>query len=441
MSWEDLELIQLDREIARAARAWVRWRRQLRAGSGLDSEPFAAFPFVSRIGFEHVAARPKSDPLRDPTLRFLYRLVDDKACRESIVAVERARRHARFIIHSPERAELSLAELLSRALSDAPRRRPWLERWLEHSVEHAARVREHWELRQDVARRLRLENAAELASPCRDDVDVARAWLRTTSDAAAEQRASDLASSVEVSLGLEASEGWPARLSPRSLGQLLGDSELVRGMSLDLGTLPATLAPSSFLRGLARLGAAWADAGASTRQPFVVAHDPFGLRRFSCGALFSLLPLSRPHARRVRGLSPSRLSDQLRVLSRVVMLESRRAALRVVLREHALHSSKELMAAFEALTHEALGVALPPRLAGAVLRLHADDAQRFAGLLLASVRRERLTEEHDDDWYRNPRATEELRAEIAEPPPCLVSRQDLDEGARSLFALLSSHLG
>jgi len=441
MSWEELELIQLDAHISRAASSWVRWRHQLRSGAGLDAEPFAPFPFVSRLGFEHLRARPESDPLRAPALRWLYRLVDDKACRELIAGAERAYRHETFALDAPERGHFTPAGLLTRTLGDAPRRRVWAEQWLRHSTEHAARVRELWERRQDVARRLGLDGPNDLALPCPDTADVARAWLETTRDAAGEQRRSDLAGVIEVSLGLEASTGWPARLSARTLGALFGETRLLEGYPLSLGPLPAAVAPASFLRGLARLGAALSDAGAPRHQPFVLAHDPFGLRRFTFGALLAALPLSRPFSRRVLGLGSARLTDHERALARVVLLESRRAALRVILRELALRSGAELTQAFEALTEEVLGVPLPRALAGSLVRLHADDAQRFAGLLLAATRIEQLTEEHDEDWYRNPRATEALRADLARPPDCRVTREALDDGARSLSRALASRLG
>ena len=67
--------------------------------------------------------------------------------------------------------------------------------------------------------------------------------------------------------------------------------------------------------------------------------------------------------------------------------------------------------AFEELSQRCLGEPLPPRAAGSLFRLHADDGQRFAGLLLAAELADTLTRTHDDDWFRNPRAAEELRAE------------------------------
>jgi hypothetical protein len=441
MSFEDWDLLELDRELRRAAKAWVGWRRRLRAGSGLDEDPFAAFPFVSRLGFEHLSGRSASDPLRDPARRWLYRLVDEKACGGQRVASERQRRHARFRLDEPERVELSHAELVKRALSDRVRTADWWAAALDRSHEVGERERELWERRADVASRLRLSSADELSLPHPEIYAVAEGWLETTADAAAEFSRDSFGQSVSLGLGLDAGDGWPARLTPRSLGGLFGETALLSSYRLDLGPLPAALAPASVLRALARLGVALTDAAAPTRQPFVIAHDPFGLRRSTMGALFAMVPRARPFLKRVLGIGSTRLREHERALARVTLLASRAAALRVVLRRPALQSARDFREQLEARTARSFGAPLPGHAAGAILRLRADDPQRFAGWLAAATFDARFVEEHDEDWYRNPRATDEVRAVLALPPETTTVREALDEGASTLRRSLYASLG
>jgi hypothetical protein len=87
------------------------------------------------------------------------------------------------------------------------------------------------------------------------------------------------------------------------------------------------------------------------------------------------------------------------------------------------------------------GVVLPKTVAGSVLRLHVDDGQRFGGLLLAASEAERMTEAHDEDWFRNPRAIEQLRAEAALPEQRRPPPETLEAGARSLAHALTRAIG
>jgi hypothetical protein len=61
-------------------------------------------------------------------------------------------------------------------------------------------------------------------------------------------------------------------------------------------------------------------------------------------------------------------------------------------------------------------------------------------LLLASVRARELTESHDEDWFRNPRAVDQLRSEAALPPQCETSPDDLRAGAVALHGALLEQL-
>jgi hypothetical protein len=204
--------------------------------------------------------------------------------------------------------------------------------------------------------------------------------------------------------------------------------------------LPGALVPASFLRALARVGAAWVDGLAPTDQPFVVAHDPYGLGRRVVGALFGTLPLNPEFARRRLSMAAHASSGYLRVLGRVVLVEARKAALSVLLRAALLRQGGDAAEELPPLSQQALGVSLRPEWCGALIRLHVDTPQRFAGILLAASRVTELIQQHDSDWFRNPRAIEQVRAETSMPPKVRVDREALTRGGQALSDWLAALL-
>jgi hypothetical protein len=174
------------------------------------------------------------------------------------------------------------------------------------------------------------------------------------------------------------------------------------------------------------------DAAGELRSPFVLARDVFDLRRHEVGALLGLLPVSRAFAARQLGLGPSHTQDYVRALARSVLVDTRVAAFRVLLRELLLGGPGAVRRELAELSHGALGFELPLQAVGAFIRVRPRDSQRFAGALLAASRHQSLVEAHDDDWFRNPRAIREVRAEIGESPLSEVTAQTLSTGATAL---------
>lgn len=437
---DELDLVRLDRQISRMVGDWVRWQRRLRRGAALEHDPFVAHPFVSRQGFERVRDRPEHDPLRGPMLRWLYRLVDDKANLPGLVALARARAVEQHPLDRPARVSLTLNQILARVLSDRARSEHWMAEWLRCAPHAAELERRVWERRREVVEHLRVDPDA-LELPASGMSELALGWLGVTEGRAAEFRVSELHLHLLSTLGLEAHAGWPTRVNSETLGALFRQTRLLDSLPLDPGPLPAAMAPASFLRALARLGAAFADALAPPDQPFVVAHDAFGLRRLAHGALFAWLALTPAFLRRELGLSAGTARDHQRVLARVLFHEGRGRAVRVLLRRAALDGDRRYRDAFEELTARLFGRPLPPDLAGAMFAPRRDDAQRFVSMLLAARHARELTEDHDEDWYRNPRAVEQLRAEAARPPVTTVPTSALEAAATELQGALESMLG
>ena len=72
---------------------------------------------------------------------------------------------------------------------------------------------------------------------------------------------------------------------------------------------------------------------------------------------------------------------------------------------------------------------MPPSAAGALFPVGVEDEQALIGRLTAVSRAEALLTAHDEDWFRNPRAIEQLRAEASLPPAV---RAEPDTVARAL---------
>jgi hypothetical protein len=434
------EMLELDRVVARAATLVRRWSRSLSAGNALDDDPFVLVPQISRNTFLELRERPDSDPLKAPLERWLVRLLDDKANHAVKVAIAFERAVRTHPLDTPERGQFTLSTLLKAALSQPERRREWLDQFVSHANDSREGALVYWERRREMAHRLGLDSLDPFELPLTGLASEAERFLSQTDDLASEFRSDDLGRVLAQGLGTEAASGWPGRITPRALLEPFGESKLLEHLELDPGRLVAPIAPASHLRAFARVGAAFVDAAAAKNQPFSVAHDAFGLRRRTLGALFALLPLSREFAKRELDVS-HRFGDHQRALARVVLLAARAAAFRVSLREPASNGRKPFFDAYTGLGERVFGVPLPDRVAGVLHVLHPDDGQRFAGILQAFSLDETLIEAHDDDWYRNPRAADQLRSEAALVPDVHTSADALQLGTRLFKTVLGRALG
>jgi hypothetical protein len=437
---EDPDPLRLSREIEDVAERVKRYRRRLSSGHIADDDPFFRGRIVAgKRAFEAVRSLDAADPLRRSLERWVYRLAEERIDAACILEVARERHQSEHVIAEPERTKTTLSVVLARMLSEAPRRQTWFASYVGASSGLGGAVAKLWERRAEVAARLGVSDPDTVESPGATVTRDAEAWLVRTADVFSEVLGKP-ERFFDVALGSRASENWPRHITPSVILDLFRGTDLLRGLDLDPGELPQAFAPTSFLRALGRVGAAWADATAPNDQPFVIAHDPYGLRRRTMGGLFGSLPAQRSFSTRALGVDGSRLAEHRRALWGAVLVESRALALRTILRRSALGGARAFRETFEGRVADAFRLNVPPFAAGSLWSPRIDSEQRFAGLLLAAREARRLRDVHDEDWYRNPRAVEELRDEAKRPPDATTTEEALARGAEALYAEITDSM-
>jgi hypothetical protein len=432
----ELSPFELDRELARVVPRARAAYRALRAGREVTltvPEVLKDAETLDRL------ATDKSDPIAAPLVRHLYwlELMRRALPREGQrVRSYRAERHA---LDKPLSGHFTWRQLLGHALRDAARRPALLEVLFERGDSLRDAGSRLFELRAELPS-FGGRSRAELELPHAEIAQHAQRFLSDSADAYGSLELRDLASVLEQGLAHAAADSWPRQLSLRSLNELLGSSDWLSGLRLNVGDFPAPLSAASFMRSLLRLGAAWNDALAPDSQPYSLAHDAFGLARATHGALFAGVPLGPSFLKRQLGLGKERALGHARALSQSALIFARLLALRVLQAEPALAGPGALREAFSEHGAKALGFEPPPNAAGLFCRPRLGDAQRLAGIFLAAQRAEQLAAEHDEDWFRNPRAIEQLRAEARVVPATTCSAESLEAGARCLKQRLVSQL-
>lgn len=443
-----LEPLKLSRTLGGVAPRVRTWRRGLKRLDGFERDPFAVDRWATgQACFQEVSELPDSDPLRAALLRWVFALAEQRINKETLLAEAWQLRGRTWEVSCPTPGLWSVGAMRFRMLAEPRLRSEWIESMWERSEALSDVVMHLWQRRAEIARRLSLEHFDVLVEPAPDPEEWASSWLRESRDLAhaAAEGVEDFSAWVSAALGTPDKTGrvnaaapdiFPPRVSETWLSDPFRRTDLLKSLRLDPGELSQALGPASFARGLARFGAAWAEAAAPQDQPFVIAHDPFGLRTKSCGALFAGLLANPEFGKRALGLGSGTTQELRRAMSVIFLMESRATALRVLLRRPALTSERDYRDAFEGLVETHLRVPVPAAALGLTWTPRLDDAQRLAGLALAMLQTRRLRDAHDEDWFRNPRAIDELRAEMARPPQTKCDSADLSGG----FALLTSEL-
>ncbi len=428
----DWSSIELDRKLGRAFSQWRGWRARWREAADPDDDPLAIFRAITgQTLFRELAELPDHDPLRGPLRRWVYRLSEQRINHDLLTQMGQEWQRKEQYPDTPRNAEQSLSELFEQGLTDTPRRERWLRAFLAHASPASALAVALWQRRREIAHRLGVEADADAPGRAVDEAVLIAGELRkVTYERVRELELDSLPAFVTHALGQDVAANWPAHLSPDRLLGYFRDSDLLRSLDLAPARLPVSLGAASFSRALGRLGAAWFEALAPRDQPFVVAHDPYGLKRREASSLFALLPLSPRFLTSKLEVSKLALADVQRRLAQLWLLDLAGAAFRVRLRPYALSSERGFREHFSELAHADLDLSLPPDIAGTFLRLGVEDEQRLVGQLLAVQRARDLVEAHDEDWFRNPRAVEQLRAEAHQPPEIVADKDKVRAALR-----------
>jgi hypothetical protein len=412
------DLASLDRDVGRAFGALTTLRRNLATGS----PPREPDPFE---GLRHVAGKSTWDALGE-----LSPSAADIPLRDAL------RRWVTFFIQAriglPVEREWAASALATRTTfrGDPPRLVSWREAWRGVASSRSAAEARLWleaadeggaELatiastravrRVEVARRMGRDHPWNdlVGAPHGALREAALEMLRATEDLARAarketQEGEDAASAFFMAAARDASEGWPARLSPEWLREAFRGEP--RNASLELEALPRPVGAASFARALHQFGFAARIALAPRSHPFALRREPSFLaaHRFAC--LFGALPADPEFHIRVLGLGKSNARRQARILALTSLFEARTRAARLLLGDEAAFAPADL---YPEITARLFGSPLEDRLRGAWPAPREDDPARFVAMIQSNALRRELRDRFDADWFHNPRAWGQLR--------------------------------
>ncbi|WP_394825292.1 hypothetical protein [Pendulispora albinea] len=423
------DLLAIDREVERAVRAWRTWRKDLfhDPEAREDEDVFIVHrPVATKSLYDALADTPDPAGTKEALRRWIASLLQARLSRDADVAIARAiaAREA-----SPDEVRLvSYREAWRGVVTETARGKSlaWFDAAAARGPALAPLHRERRQRRAEVLRRLGLEtdgargSHAELTPPELAHQDaLARGILDATEDLAAslvrEERKRESApaphpvDAIRISMARGAGEGWPARLTWRWLHELF-DGWFTGASGLEEPPLPAALSGASFVRALAAFGQSFRTARFETKGtvPFVLRQDPHFVDKYRMGALMASLGASPVFQRRALGLGRDAALQQARALGTTLLFSLRLDAARVL-----LGGADD--AVWDEITSRLFGVPAPRALAGVWPECRDDEGARLVGAATARPLAQSLVERFDEDWFRNPRASETLRARTLYP--------------------------
>jgi hypothetical protein len=425
-----LDFVSLDRDVARAHAAVLRFRAALRSHpDSTPADPLAGFRHVAgRVAYDALRAYPASlaeEPLSAGLLLWMHALLEVRTGYELEASLARETRSRRGPVMLETPREVSYEEAWRGAVEakDLAARVPWLEAAASLAPPLAPLAREAAERRSEVGKRLGLRRSATEEGgelPAEGLEPAARALLLGTKDLRAALRreaARDqaietpmarLAAFVDAALARDASEGWPARLTSRWFEEILPEACKDARLSLEL---PRAVGASSFARGLYLFGVAVREGGRSA-LPFSIAKSPQRTDAHRLGFVFGALPARRAFHKKVLGLGDRSATRQARLLARTALCEAVLTSARWLLTRDGHLPSR---VARDEVLHDVFDGPIDVRYAGAWPGRKGDETPRLEALLTAEALAGELVSRFDVDWYRNPRAGAFLRARAAGP--------------------------
>jgi hypothetical protein len=436
-----VDTFSLDRKLATLARSHRGFLRALRAGPAEEH----AFDFTARPAtaglVRDLGETAAVDPLAKPLRRWMYRLYEERALADFSIALARSWYLDTHELDHPVRGSFTLSALRRSMLAERGEQRALFFDALRdrgnQAIERFLRLSER---RAELAANAGLSSLLAFERPNETVPEAASRLLDATRDALATLHLETLPQLLETSLARQTTARFPSRLTPRSLAELLDARGLTENMELSADELPAPLGSSSFLVGLDRMGAAIRASHVNRSLPFATTHEPYALPERTYGSLFALLALNPVFAERRLDVDKSRRREHFRGAGAVLLLRARMLSLRVRLTGELSRSLGGFSRAYPEETYHALGVEVSERAAGLLFTPRPGDDARLAGLLLALSLEAELVDTHDEDWFRNPRAIEELRERARLPVETEPNADALARGEKRLVERLSEWL-
>jgi len=447
------DLLTLDRDVASAARRLARWRASLAAkpDAHAEEDPLEDFRHVAgKSLWEGLGKLPDGGgadaPLVTGLRRWVYALLQARVNREEEVAWARAATARHGVTAGEKERQSSWREawrdvVVSKTAHEAQQSLEAAASAASGLAEVATRLAER---RTEVARRLQLGHpwvplvalspgdVRRTAAGFLDSTDDIARFLRAENGQAGQGAAAILNSAVARGAG----QGWPGRLTPRWLRETFAAE--TEGLDLELPGLPTAIGAASFARALATFGFALRVAVAPRSMPFSLAHEPAFVGAHRLAFVFGALAADPDFHTRILGTGRRTASMQARLLAGSALLEARLHAARILLCDEGTPASREL---FEEIGARLFGLPLDSRLRGAWPRARDDEPARWIGLLEALPLREDLRQRFDVDWFRNPRAWVDIRAQGAGPARELVDESISATGPGALARAFEKVLG
>jgi hypothetical protein len=426
MTYEDP--LDWDRQIQTGHQLVERYRRALHVEpAAAEDGPFVGTPFVTtRAAFDRIRELPVELPLREPLLRWAFRMADARINAELERNLARAWRTEVLRIDRPRSMQTTRAEILACVLRDAPARRIWLEllaQQLDGLTESTSLL---WQRREELAQRAGFAGFSAASDPTTHLEQHIVEWRATVNSGLPRSWGKDPVELLTTALASTATQGWPARLNAQSVAALLGSRDWLRRVVRE-PHWPTLIGPTSFVRALHALGRELAFGWAATTHPFVVAHRAGGLSEQRLGYLLASLVTNLEWQKRALGVRPDKAREQVRALAFALLYAGHGLSLKVQLARAATRSASALEQAHTQNLIEMFGFELPRVFAGQVPKLDFDDAHALVGFWLGLSDHERLRQTHDVDWFRNPRAIEAVLEQSAAIGPDTIESTEIEQ--------------
>lgn len=413
MDTSDLEPLRLSRDLEAVFQREESLRAQARRGEPLD-DPFLGRLFPGKMHFEAALGLAASDPLRLPLVTWIHELIRARVQLPWTARALWLEYGERLAVNEPRAGQRTRAEVRLEALGTlGEERRSWNRVRDAFAEPTASTYFERNARLLEIDRRL--GGPADLLSPLTEGSDVvslARRVLDRTDEAVVAARGLDEVRVAEE-LVAAAGEGWPARLKPDTIVDLLDARAWIGSFELKVEPLPERINPVSFLLALGAFGRALSLARMRIDLPFVVVRPVGDLLHEASRALFAMIPLAAPFLSRRLGIGPARVERARRALSLSFLLEVRIRAARTLMHHSALLGQKQA---------RELAEELAPRLSSGPLSVEATvgrllregglgrgiPERGLVALLEGGARSLDARVACDEDWFNNPRFREEF---------------------------------